>query len=226
MKKYIDVKIDGSKEYLVGILSQMKTTQDADFKYEKELSNGMAMNVSQSIDEVACFKATTKELFRARVYVDINHRRNTEEYHIWIPNIVSSDKDHLEEEEYNYVLKEFIKQVVSKYVPKEKIQLTKENVQLSELISTDSYEKLERWEYSCDHNAPFAHPLDREKWMAFLSSVFYYKDDKKMNSGDLEAWLREDKNWSQYLNNEIQDVALRYEDGIELLHYYNDIYIK
>lgn len=226
MKKYIDLKIDGAKEYLVNILSKMKSLKNTDFKYESELSNGMALNVRQSIEEVGCFKASSVGLFHSRVYVDIKDKTDSDGYYLWVTNIISSDKDHLSVEEYNKVLREFVKQVISIFVPLEKIQMSKEDVSLKDIISTSSYEALDRWEHLCDHNSPFGHPLDRKRWMEFLSSMYYFKDDENMSIGDLEGWLREDKKWGPYLNNVISDIEMRYEDGIELLHYYNDIFIK
>lgn len=226
MKIYKDIKIEGSQKYLKEVLEKMKEVPSRDFKYNEELSRGMAMNLSATIDSVGCFVALTKNLFHSKVYVDINYNRSTDKYFVWIPNIVSKDKDHLDKDEYNFVLDTFVEDVIEKSVPKEHIEITDSEVHLADKITAESYHALERWEHTSDHNAPFAHPSDMNKWIAFLSLVFKNNDYDKINSSDLDGWLREDKGWSVYQNDVINEIISYYEYGITLLKYYNDQYSK
>ena len=221
MKILIDLTIRGSADYLVQLLNKMKMGDNSDFEYNEKLSNGMALSFSIPIECVACFVAKTKQLFHSKVYIDIVvDGENDTNSRLCISNIVSPDIDYLGKDEYNKVVKAFIAQVTTKYINRKKLLLSKEEVQLSDIISTETCKLLETWERTSDHNSPFSHPLDRNKWMAFICSAFINEDDVKLNAGILEDWLREDKKWGIYLNNIINKVLIKYTDDIELLHYY------
>lgn len=222
MKRLIDLTIRGSADYLVQLLNKMKMGDNSDFEYNEKLSNGMALSFSTPIECVACFVAKTGQLFHSKVYIDIVvDGENDTNSRLCISNIVSPDIDYLGKDEYNKVVKAFIAQVTTKYINRNELLLSKEEVQLSDIISTKTCKLLETWERTSDHNSPFSHPLDRNKWMAFICSAFINEDDKKMSAGILEDWLREDKEWGTYLNNIIDKVLIKYTDDIELLHYYN-----
>ncbi len=222
MKRLIDLTIRGSADYLVQLLNKMKMGDNSDFEYNEKLSNGMALSFSTPIECVACFVAKTEQLFHSKVYIDIVvDGENDTNSRLCISNIVSPDIDYLGKDEYNKVVKAFIAQVTTKYINRNELLLSKEEVQLSDIISTKTCKLLETWERTSDHNSPFSHPLDRNKWMAFICSAFINEDDKKMSAGILEDWLREDKEWGTYLNNIIDKVLIKYTDDIELLHYYN-----
>ncbi|MFC2327359.1 hypothetical protein [Prevotella nigrescens] len=221
MKRLIDLTIKDSAEHLIQLLNKMKAEDNSDFEYNEGLSNGMALSSFVPIECVACFVAKTKQLFHSKVYILINidEEKDTNSY-LWISNIVPSDVDDLEKDGYNKVVKAFTSQIITKHISRDKILLSEEEVQLSDIISKKTYERLETWERTSDHNSPFSHPLDRNKWMAFICSAFINEDDVKLNAGILEDWLREDKEWGIYLNNIINKVLIKYTDDIELLHYY------
>lgn len=224
MKRYIDLRIEGTKEELKGFLSKMKTVRDADFVFSKERTNGLALNLSTSINEVGCFLFIKDKDIYARVLVNINNSKKDESYVLWISNIIPSRNIRLSIEGYNSILKDFIKRIVEKCVPIDRINLSKEEEFLSDKISSQSYKALTLWESTVDHNLPFSHPLDKEKWMSFISSVYYYKDFDKMNGDDLERWLKEDMNWGNGFFDVIEEVVDKYQYGIDLLQYYSNNY--
>ena len=119
----------------------------------------MALSFSIPIECVACFVAKTKQLFHSKVYIDIVvDGENDTNSRLCISNIVSPDIDYLGKDEYNKVVKAFIAQVTTKYINRKKLLLSKEEVQLSDIISTETCKLLETWERTSDHNSPFSHP--------------------------------------------------------------------
>lgn len=83
------------------------------------------------------------------------------------------------------------------------------------MLSAETDNALETWESQCNKTSPFAHPMDRERWMNFIT--FLHKDEIELSIDDFSQWLSEDKKWPIGLNMQINELTESLEYSLELL---------
>lgn len=125
----------------------------------------------------------------------------------------------LTKDEYNLILDSFDELIVRPlFEGKYAITKTNDDVQMEELIPK-SYMSLISFIECPDKESPFSHPLDREKWYAFICTLF--SNNEYLSAGDFEQWLLEDMNRNSTL---VDTIINKYEDATELLDYYDRNY--
>ena len=134
-------------------------------------------------------------------------------------NVVPNDDKvfKLTKNQYNFIVDEFEKQILLPlYDGRNEIEKSQDEVSISETIP-QSFDALIRWT-SCPGapDSPFTHPKDLELWFEFLCQL--RRTGESLSSGDLEIWLREDKDWPAEV---VEDTIIRYETETELLDYYD-----
>lgn len=131
-----------------------------------------------------------------------------------VPFMHSADRISIEH--YNRMVDAFQKQIVEPVIDNRYlVKVTAGDYSLAEIIP-NSYEHLSRWS-NCPGapQAPFSHPNDLELWFEFLSQL--KNRDEELSTGQLEQWLREEKQWPEDV---IEETILKFEEEVALLDYY------
>ena len=216
MLKYQFLTITHPEEELVKLLRELKKVNQGIFQYQKKLASDYAKNIFAPEDHVGCFKTRRATLAEASVWVVITGNE------LKVTNITPTAASSLGIIKYNMILNAFFHDFVAKYIDKSWtncIFISGEETSLSEVLSVDVYKALETWETSCNKESPLAHPLDRERWMKFITLL--HKDEVELSVNDFSQWLSEDKNWPQVFNNQIAELQESLEYSLELLNYYD-----
>ena len=95
------------------------------------------------------------------------------------------------------------------------VSISGEVTSLSDVLSGETYNALETWESQYNKTSPFAYPMDRERWMNFITLL--HKDEIELSIDDFSQWLSEDKKWSIGLNMQINELTESLEYSLELL---------
>ena len=90
---------------------------------------------------------------------------------------------------------------------------------IQELLSEDVFEKLSQWaELDRGKENPASHECDKKRWNDFLISAFEKQADHNQITNELSDWLVKEKQWQQV---QADAMAVRYQQGIDLLKVYN-----
>lgn len=217
MRKFQQLEIRGTKEDLRGLLSRMKESNIKSFVYQAKKSEEYAKNIFCEETEVAVFKSPNKKYFEGYVWLAITDGV------LRVANITSSINSDLGISNYNFVLNAFFSEIVRPLLSEEADVVIKgENLGLRDMMSEQSAKLLEVWEVACNKSSPTSHPLDEERWFSFICSIA--NEESEFSPEDLEKWLSEDKEWPLGYQDEIDKLAIEYENDVRLLKYYLEHY--
>ena len=127
----------------------------------------------------------------------------------------------IEIEDYNRIIDEFNSKIITPTIQgRYEVIVTSGDYSMLDIIPK-SYEYLSRWS-NCPGVplAPFSHPNDLELWFEFLSQL--KNRDEHLSTGQLEQWLREEKQWPEDV---IEETILKFEEEVALLDYYVSRYV-
>jgi hypothetical protein len=97
------------------------------------------------------------------------------------------------------------------------VELTTPVARLKDWMSTEAAKKLRLFSNNANKNTGTGHPMDLQRWMAFL--VAAHGEGAEIDSEDLEHWLTE-QGWQPDI---AHDLALQYEFGRVLLEYVDPV---
>lgn len=135
-----------------------------------------------------------------------------------VTNIVPRETHALTERQYNAVLNDFTKRVVMSAVPGCDVRLSKDKESPRDWTSDAAANALWIFSLAANKSTGSAHPMDRERWMAFLVEHHRSGTDS-LGPSLLARWLVEADNWP---DDTAHDLAIEFESAIELLTYYDE----
>ena len=181
MKKYIELKITGSADSLAAFVERIKFYSSSSFVFSM-LREDSLLRSGHFIE----FLAKRPMDFRSRVILF------WDETGIRMSNIIPKTVSYLTMKQYNAVLKHFYDDVVCNNVSESlRIEMTKEENSMQDLISSSAYQALLSWESNCNKSSPTSHPNDRYRWMDFICELYINKD--YLSLSDFRNWLIEDR---------------------------------
>ncbi|MDE7346790.1 MAG: hypothetical protein K2N48_08645 [Muribaculaceae bacterium] len=213
MKKFSNLVIEAGHEELVEMLRTLKRTPSNTFIYEPELSNDYAANIFRKPDETACFKVIGDWAYGSSIWMYI-----TDDL-LRVANIVPKEANRLTISQYNLIMSRFFHDFVAKVInEKYAVFIDGDNLNIENILPSDTYRKLMQWEETCNQDYPISHGMDEEKWFAFLVSIF--QNDVDLSPSDLVTWLQEDCGWRMsYRPERFAELKYAYEYGLSLLKY-------
>ncbi|SAL18760.1 hypothetical protein AWB64_01292 [Caballeronia sordidicola] len=137
-----------------------------------------------------------------------------------VTNIVPTVKSSLSEHEYNLVLRDFVRRVVTAVVEPNDIdiQLSKEYQSPLNWTSPESAEALMQFSFAANKSYAASHPLDRNRWMTFLIEE-HRSGSEELTPSRLAAWLVKAELWPEDV---ADSLASEFESAQELLSFYDD----
>ena len=134
----------------------------------------------------------------------------------YVSNIVPAEKSRLSHDEYNSILEEFfekyIKPVSTELGFTHKISDSSQT--LEDWIGEDAANKLRVFSRSTNRSTGSSHPMDRERWLAFIYAI--YDGGCRLPTDRLLRWLIEEDNWPEEW---AHDLVLEYEFALSVLRY-------
>lgn len=213
MRKFQQLEIRGTQEYLRELVRRMKESNIKSFVYQAKKNEEYAKNIFTDESEVAVFKSPKKKYFESYVWLTITDGV------LRVANITSSINSDLGISNYNFVLNAFFSEVVHPLLSDDaEVVIKGENLGLRDMMSEQSASLLEVWEVACNKSSPTSHPCDEERWFAFVCSIA--REESEFSPEDLEKWLSEDKEWPLGYQEEIDKLTIEYENDVRLLKYY------
>ena len=142
---------------------------------------------------------------------------NDDGYHV--TNIVPVECDELGIAQYNDILADFIKSVVSPVAHRFDYQIdTTEAFQNPEdWTSTEAAQKLRAFSGAANKSTGASHAMDRRRWFDFIIAV--HESQKTMGTDHLVRWLHEIDGWDK---ESAHQLASQYETALSLLKHYDD----
>jgi hypothetical protein len=135
-----------------------------------------------------------------------------------VSNIVPRNVGELGIAKYNTILRDFVVRVAEPAAQEGgfAIELTSPNQTLEDWMDTEPATALRRFSRLANKSTGAAHPMDRERWYAFLIAAHH--TSKRLDSDHLARWLIEVEGWSA---NRAQELAIDYEFALGLLVQYD-----
>ena len=136
---------------------------------------------------------------------------------IWLSNIVPSRIGQLSVGEYNRIFDDVLNHVIRPSIHGLHCTVTSDTYSGRDVLSAESWGLLES--FSSMANRGSLHPLDFERWHAFVISVYNAPSDSRLESSTLKKILKEELGWDDSGSSEL--VSL-FEDEIDLLKKYDE----
>jgi hypothetical protein len=135
-----------------------------------------------------------------------------------VANIVPRNVGELGIANYNTILRDFVSRVAQPAALNGdfEIELTSPNQTLENWLETEPADKLRRFSRLANKSTGAAHPMDRERWYAFLIAT--HSASKRLDSNQLARWLVEVEGW---IPERAQELAIDYEFALGLLEQYD-----
>jgi hypothetical protein len=132
-----------------------------------------------------------------------------------VTNIVPLESGELGIECYNTLLDDFVRRVAepaSEGGELFELEISSPLAAIEDWMSPETATALRRFSALANKSTGSAHPLDRQRWFAFV--IHAYRDNRRADTGQLTRWLIEVEGWPPELAHEL---AGEYETGIALL---------
>jgi hypothetical protein len=134
---------------------------------------------------------------------------------VYVSNIVPTEKSELSRNEYNAALSEFYEEYA---LPAAgalggEARLGGDVIDLQADLGETAFGALVAFSRSANRSTGSSHPMDRERWFAFLVAV--HRSDAYLSVDVLAKWLVLD-GWSESV---ASDLAIEFETGRDLLAY-------
>lgn len=135
-----------------------------------------------------------------------------------VSNIVPLKVMELGRHRYNAALEDFILRVANPAanIAGYTVEVTAGRGKLDDWLEPDVAETLRGFSSCANKATGSSHPLDRERWFAFLLAV--HRNPGSLDVDRLGRWLVEVEHWP---DQEAQDLVIEYEFGLKLLDRYD-----
>ena len=135
-----------------------------------------------------------------------------------VTNIVPREVRGLGEHRYNVALRDFIDRVAQPAAEQVgfMVEVSSAEQGLENWLPTEAAKALRHFSESANKSTGSSHPLDRERWFAFLFAVHRAQSD--FDTSKLTRWMTETEGWPEDI---AHDLAIQYEFGLDLLGEYD-----
>lgn len=171
--------------------------------WQREIENEKQLIETFDISQIG-FKYKGKKALSSRLWMI-----NENDKWFKVTNIIPLSKSELTIDEYNYVLNNFVDEVIKGL----KYELTQADLSLNDLISFEASQKFQAFSKTANKSIGHAHPNDEQRWFAFIYSTVV--EDKYLPPDYLEHFLIQD-NWNQETAFEL---SLDYEYAFHAMKY-------
>jgi hypothetical protein len=131
-----------------------------------------------------------------------------------VSNIVPPNPGQLSYSEYNALLREFVKRVVTPAAERAKfeVRLTAAQQSIDDWVSPRTALALRQFSAAANKSTGSSHPLDRKRWLRFIIAA--HQESSRLDPSRLARWLHEADGWDE---DSAHDLAIQYEFGLDLL---------
>ncbi len=166
-------------------------------------------------EDFIIFKYSGDEVNKANVFLYTKHNSKYR-----VTNIVPTEKDRLDYDEYNEVLDKCVAECIHPYANKYglKVELTSGRANLEDYMSDESAKKLKLFSVAANKSTGSSHPNDSERWNDFLCQVFV--EGSHNVTTILGKWLS-NQGWDE---EQTEKLVCECEFALELLAYYRERY--
>ncbi|WP_280190826.1 hypothetical protein [Delftia sp. PS-11] len=135
-----------------------------------------------------------------------------------VSNIVPQNVGELGIAKYNSILRDFVAKLVepAAHAGGFEIELSSPHQSLDDWLDTEPAAALRRFSRLANKSTGAGHPMDRDRWYAFLIST--HRASKRLDTDLLVRWLVEVEHWS---DDTAYDLARDYELALGLLEQYD-----
>lgn len=135
-----------------------------------------------------------------------------------VSNIVPRNVDELGITKYNAILRDFVARVAepASRTGGFEIELSSSHQSLDDWLDADPAAALQRFSRLANKSTGAAHPMDRDRWYAFLIATHHAS--KRLDTDQLVRWLVEVERWSE---DKAHELAIDYEFALGLLEQYD-----
>lgn len=213
MKTFKDLIVrNDSQSELQNILERVILNSPSEWIFLEELASDYSKNVSKPKEQISCFESP-----------EINGVKGYVWFVIWdnelkVTNIVPTEPGSLSFDEYNAILDKFHQECINPIDIGDNSTLivSEGKYNFKEIAGKNTFDKLIRWEKSCNHSTGNTHPMDFERWADFLCIAFNEKT--KLTPDLLQRWLLEECNWND--DELVTKIVIDYEYGLSILEHY------
>lgn len=213
MKRFKQLRIFGVDNSAKLFLEALKKKKSQVFEYNRPLTEDYAKNIFRDISDVGCFKSSRVSLFQSCVWILFDKD------HLYVANITSEINSSLSKDEYNLVLDAFLKEFVQPSMEGDfhnlGVNLTPGILTMEDLVSADSYDKMNKWQASYDKYYMEEDFLTYNFWIKAIVALVRNKDE--IDYDDLREWLIDDCGWPEAFEDKIHEHYLNYELGRDIL---------
>jgi hypothetical protein len=182
------------------------------WRHDSSRENDIRLHASDEEDVIVLVRASFDDIDESGLVLWQEHC----DYKV--SNIVPRNVGELGIAKYNTILRDFVVRVAGPAAQEGgfAIELTSPNQTLEDWLDTESATALRRFSRLANKSTGAAHPMDRERWYAFLIATHHAS--KRLDSDHLARWLVEIEGWSA---DRAQELAIDYEFALGLLGQYD-----
>ena len=135
-----------------------------------------------------------------------------------VSNIVPRHVSELGITKYNAILQDFADRIATPAAQAGdfEVEMTSASRTLDDWLAAGPADALRRVSRLTNKSTGAAHPMDRERWYAFLIAT--HRSTQRLNADQLARWLVEVENWPA---ERAQELAIDYESALGLLEQYD-----
>lgn len=182
------------------------------WRHDSEREQDIRVHSSDEEDVIVLVRASFDDIDESGLVLWQEH----DDYKV--SNIVPRNVGELGITKYNAILQDFVTRVAEPATQTGgfEIELTSPNQRLEDWLDTELATVLRRFSRLANKSTGAAHPMDRERWYAFLIATHCAL--KRLDSDQLARWLVEVDGWSP---ERAQELAIDYEFALGLLEQYD-----
>ena len=224
MKTYCELYFTGDHSSLEKFITEIQSYARGDWSAEIERKMGSPWIAFDYHGDV---------VDKASVCISLYDWEETNELHV--NNIVPLEKQELNIDEYNNVLREFYKDVVLPYKAThcdiDISQVTDDIFDPQSIISEEALKKLKLFCNAANKSTGASHPYDQERWYDFICQTV--DDDKIFDFTTLSLFLQDEDYWGKkdpefigvigrfaWDKDSAEELASEYEAACSILQYY------
>lgn len=186
------------------------------WRHDSEREDDIREHASDEEDVIVLVRASFDDIDESGLVLWQEH----DDYKV--SNIVPRNVGELGIARYNAILRDFVTLVAepAAHAGGFEIDLTPPNQTLEDWLDTEPATALRRFSRLANKSTGSAHPMDRERWYAFLIAT--YRVSKRLDSDQLARWLVEVDGW---FPEKAQELAIDYEFALGLLEQYDQSHL-